>query len=42
MYNARTSAGQQSFALYMSSPDAAFTGNLATFTGEMRTFQSVP
>jgi eukaryotic-like serine/threonine-protein kinase len=42
MYNARTSAGQQSFALYMSSPDAAFTGNLATFTGEMRTFQSAP
>jgi hypothetical protein len=42
MYNAQTSAGQQSFALYMSSPDAAFTGNLATFTGETRTFQSVP
>ncbi|HEY2279633.1 MAG TPA: serine/threonine-protein kinase [Streptosporangiaceae bacterium] len=42
MYNARTSAGQQSFALYMSSPDAAFTGNMATFIGEMRTFQSVP
>ena len=42
MYHARTPAGQQSFALYMSSPDAAFTGNLATFTGEMRTFQSVP
>ncbi len=42
MYNARTSAGQQSFALYMSSPNAAFTGNLATFTGEMRTFQAVP
>jgi tRNA A-37 threonylcarbamoyl transferase component Bud32 len=42
MYNARTSAGQQSFALYMSSPDAAFTGTLATFTGEMRTFHSAP
>ena len=43
MYNAlEILAGQQSFALYMSSPDAAFTGNLATFTGEMRTFQSVP
>jgi tRNA A-37 threonylcarbamoyl transferase component Bud32 len=42
MYVARTSAGPQSFALYMSSPNAAFNGNLATFTGEIRTFQSVP
>jgi eukaryotic-like serine/threonine-protein kinase len=42
MYIAPTSAGQQSFALYMSSPDAAFNGNLATFTEEMRTFQPVP
>jgi len=42
MYIARTSAGQQSFALYMSSPVSAFDGNLATFTEEMRTFQSVP
>jgi hypothetical protein len=42
MYIARTSAGQQSFALYMSSPDPAFNGNLATFTEEMRTFQPVP
>jgi hypothetical protein len=42
MYIARTSAGQQSFALYMSSPDTAFGGSLATFTEEMRTFQPVP
>ena len=42
MYNARTPAGAQSFALYMSSPNAAFTGNLAAFTEEMRTFQPVP
>jgi tRNA A-37 threonylcarbamoyl transferase component Bud32 len=42
MYVARTSAGPQSFALYMSSPNAAFNGNLATFTGEVHTFQSVP
>jgi eukaryotic-like serine/threonine-protein kinase len=42
MFIARTSARQQSFALYMSTPDAAFSGNLATFTEEMRTFQPVP
>ena len=42
MYIARTPAGQQSFALYMSSPDTAFDGSLATFTEEMRTFQPVP
>ena len=42
MYVARTSAGPQSFALYMSSPNAAFNGNLATFAGEIRTFRSVP
>ncbi len=41
MYIARTLAGQQSFALYMSSPDTAFDGSLATFTEEMRTFQPV-
>ena len=42
MYVTRTSAGPQSFTLYMSSPNAAFNGNLATFTGEIRTFRSVP
>ena len=31
MYVTRTSAGPQSFTLYMSSPNAAFNGNLATF-----------
>jgi tRNA A-37 threonylcarbamoyl transferase component Bud32 len=42
MFIAQTSAGQQSYALYMSSPDDAFNGNLTTFTQEMRTFQPVP
>jgi hypothetical protein len=42
MYIATTSAGQQSYAMYMTSPVAAYSGNLATFTEEMRTFQPVP
>jgi eukaryotic-like serine/threonine-protein kinase len=42
MYIARTSAYQQSYALYLSSPDPAYDGNLATFTEEMRTFRSAP
>ena len=42
MFIARTSAGEQSYALYMSSPDGSFDTNLATFTEEMRTFQPVP
>lgn len=42
MYIANTPAGDQSFALYMSAPSAAFSGSLATFTEEMRTFRPVP
>lgn len=42
MYIAKTTTGKQSFALYMSSPGAAFNGNLATFTEEIRTFRPVP
>ncbi|HEY0716345.1 MAG TPA: protein kinase [Streptosporangiaceae bacterium] len=39
MYIARTAAGNQSFALYMSAPSATFAGSLATFTEEIRTFR---
>jgi tRNA A-37 threonylcarbamoyl transferase component Bud32 len=42
MFIAQTSAGQQSYALYMSSPDDVFNANLASFTQEMLTFQPVP
>jgi hypothetical protein len=42
MYIAQTSAGQQSFTLYMSWPGDAFGTTLATFTEEVRTFQPVP
>jgi hypothetical protein len=42
MYIAKTKAGTQSFALYMSSPAASFDSNLATFTEEVRTFRPVP
>jgi hypothetical protein len=36
---AKTTAGNQSYALYMSSPVASFDGDLATFTEEVRTFR---
>ena len=39
MYIAHTPAANQSFALYMTAPDAQFNGDLATFTEEVRTFQ---
>ena len=42
VYNASTSAGQQSFALYMSSPNTAWNGNLAAFDEEVRTFRPYP
>jgi hypothetical protein len=42
LFIAQTSAGQQSYALYMSSPDDVFSANLASFTQEMLTFQPVP
>jgi tRNA A-37 threonylcarbamoyl transferase component Bud32 len=41
MYIAHTSAANQSFALYMTAPDAQFNGDLATFTEAVRTFQPV-
>jgi hypothetical protein len=40
MYIAPT--GNQSYALYMTSPAAAFSSYLRTFTEEMRTFRAVP
>ncbi len=42
VYNASTSAGLQSFALYMSSPNPAWTSNLAAFDEEVRTFRPYP
>ncbi len=42
VYNASTSAGLQSFALYMSSPNTAWNSNLAAFDEEARTFQPYP
>jgi hypothetical protein len=41
MYIAPTSGGNQSFALYMTSPVPAFSSYLHTFTEEMRTFRPV-
>ena len=42
VYNASTSAGLQSFALYMSSPNTAWNSNLAAFDEEVRTFRPYP
>ena len=42
VYNASTSAGLQSFALYMSSPNTAWNSNLAAFDEEARTFRPYP
>ena len=42
VYNASTSAGLQSFALYMSSPSTAWSSNLAAFDEEVRTFRPYP
>ncbi len=42
VYNASTSAGLQSFALYMSSTNTAWNSNLAAFDEEVRTFRPYP
>ena len=42
LYIAATTAGSQSYALYMTAPDTAFNGNLHTFIEAVRTFQPVP
>jgi hypothetical protein len=42
MYIADTPSGRQSYALYMTAPERAWTRSLAAFDEEMRTFRPVP
>jgi hypothetical protein len=42
MYIADTAAGRQSYALYMTAPERAWTRSLAAFDEEMRTFRPAP
>jgi hypothetical protein len=42
MYIADTQSGRQSYALYMTAPERAWTRSLAAFDEEMRTFRPAP